>query len=135
MLEQIAVHLRILIAAISLATIVVIVETIRRGRLREAYAIVWLVAGATILIFGVWPDVLDIVSRLLRLHHLTTLFMVAFLFLLAIVFHFSVVLSSLTERLKTLTQDYALLQARMEDRLRELDRPGRGETRAPSPRR
>ena len=113
-LEEIAPHLRVLIAAICLVVLVVIVEAIRRRRLSEGYAIAWLAAGATILVFGAWPDVLRIVSRLLRLSHLTTLFMVAFLFLLAIVFHFSVVLSSLGSRLKTLTQDYALLRAQLE---------------------
>jgi len=113
-LEEIAPHLRILIAAICLVVLVVIVEAIRRRRLSEGYAIAWLAAGATILLFGAWPDVLRIVSRFLRLGHLTTLFMVAFLFLLAIVFHFSVVLSSLGGRLKKLTQDYALLRAELE---------------------
>ena len=72
--------------------------------------------------FGAWPDVLRVASRLLRLNHLTTLFMVAFLFLLAIVFNFSVVLSSLNERLKKLIQDYALL----EERLRQRDEPAGG---------
>ncbi len=114
MLEEIAPHLRILIAAICLVVLVVIVEAIRRRRLREGYAITWLAAGATILVFGAWPDVLRIVSRFLHLNHLTTLFMVAFLFLLAIVFHFSIVLSSLGSRLKKLTQDYALLRAELE---------------------
>ena len=53
MLEEIAVHLRVLIAVICGITIVVIVEAIRRKRLREGYAITWLAAGATMDAIGI----------------------------------------------------------------------------------
>jgi len=86
---EIATHLRVIIGILCFALVGIIIELIRQNRLKEHYAIIWLLTALIIFIFGIWPDSLNIISRLVRLHHLTTLFMVAFLFLLAIVLHFT----------------------------------------------
>ncbi len=106
----IAIHLRILIAMGCLMIIAFIFEAIRRGKLKEKYSIIWLAAGLTIFVFGVWPDSLFLISRILQLHHLSVLSLVAFLFLLLIVLHFSVVISRLSDRTKALAQHIGLLE-------------------------
>ena len=57
----------------------------------------------------------NFVSGIVRLHHLTTLFMVAFLFLLAIVLHFTLAISQLFDRNKRLTQELACLRFELEE--------------------
>ncbi|MBW1981216.1 MAG: DUF2304 domain-containing protein [Deltaproteobacteria bacterium] len=113
-MTEIALHLRIIIGILSFTLAGIIIELIRQGRLKEHYAIVWLLTAVCIFIFGIWPDSLNIVSRIVRLHHLTTLFMVAFLFLLAIVLHFSLAISQLFERNRRLTQEVAWLKFELE---------------------
>ena len=111
---EIATHLRVLIGVLCFALVGIIIELIRQNRLKEHYAIIWLFTAMTIFLFGVWPDSLNLISRIVRLHHLTTLFLVSFIFLLAIVLHFTLVISQLFDRNRRLTQEVAWLRFEME---------------------
>jgi hypothetical protein len=111
---EIAPHLRVFIGMLCFTLVGIIIELIRQNRLKEHYAIVWLLTAVSIFIFGVWPDSLNLISRLVRLHHLTTLFLVAFLFLLAIVLHFTLAISQLFDRNRRLTQEVAWLRFELE---------------------
>jgi hypothetical protein len=112
---EIATHLRVIIGVLCFALVGIIIELIRQNRLKEHYAIIWLLTAVSIFIFGIWPDSLSLISRLVRLHHLTTLFMVAFLFLLAIVLHFTLAISQLFDRNRRLTQEVAWLKFELEE--------------------
>jgi hypothetical protein len=111
---EIAIHLRVLIGVLCFALVGIIIELIRKNRLKEHYAIIWLCTALSIFIFGIWPDSLNLISRIVRLHHLTTLFLVSFIFLLAIVLHFTLVISQLFDRNRRLTQEVAWLRFEME---------------------
>lgn len=111
---EIATHLRIIIGILCFTLVGIITELIRQNRLKEHYAIIWLLTAVSIFIFGIWPDSLNMISRIVRLHHLTTLFMVAFLFLLVIVLHFTLAISQLFDRNKRLTQEVAWLRFELE---------------------
>jgi len=111
---EIATHLRVIIGILCFTLVGIIVELIRQDRLKEHYAIIWLLTAVSIFIFGIWPNSLNMISRIVRLHHLTTLFMVAFLFLLAIVLHFTLAISQLFDRNKRLTQEVAWLRFELE---------------------
>lgn len=116
---EVATHLRIIIGILCFTLVGIIIELIRQNRLKEHYAIVWLLTAGSIFIFGIWPDSLNMISRIVRLHHLTTLFMVAFLFLLAIVLHFTLVISQLFDRNRRLTQEVAWLRFELEQIMEE----------------
>lgn len=111
---EIATHLRVVIGILCFTLVGIIIELIRQNRLKEHYAIVWLLTALSIFVFGVWPDSLNFISRIVRLHHLTTLSMVTFLFLLAIVLHFTLAISQLFDRNRRLTQEVAWLRFELE---------------------
>ena len=111
---EIATHLRVIIGILCFALVGIIIELIRQNRLKEHYAIIWLLTAVSIFIFGIWPNSLNVISRIVRLHHLTTLFLVAFLFLLAIVLHFTLAISQLFDRNRRLTQEMAWLRFELE---------------------
>lgn len=46
----------------ALALLITIVMQLRRGKLRERHAIWWLIAGVVALFFGIFPNVLDLIS-------------------------------------------------------------------------
>ncbi len=90
---------------------IVVIELIRRGRLKERYSLLWLFAGATMLLLSSSRSLLEYVSRLLGVFYPPSLlFLLAFLFLLRITLHFSVVVSGLSEKNKQLAQELALLR-------------------------
>ena len=111
---EIATHLRVIIGILCFALVGIIIELIRQNRLKEHYAIIWLLTAVIIFVFGIWPDSLNLISRIVRLHHLTTLFLVAFLFLLAIVLHFTLAISQLFDRNRRLSQEVAWLRFELE---------------------
>ena len=111
---EIAIHLRVIIGILCFTLVGIIIELIRQNRLKEHYAIIWLCTALSIFVFGIWPNSLNIISRIVRLHHLTTLFIVAFLFLLAIVLHFTLAISQLFDRNRRLTQEVAWLRFELE---------------------
>jgi len=111
---EIATHLRVIIGILCFTLVGIIIELIRQGRLKEHYAIIWLLTAVSVFVFGIWPDSLNIISRIVRLHHLTTLFIVAFFFLLAIVLHFTLAISQLFDRNRRLTQEVAWLRFELE---------------------
>ena len=105
---------------ISLVTLVVIVELIRRRRLREEYSLLWIVTALGMFVLSTWYGLAEWLTRLSgAVSPTTTLFIFGLVFLLLISVHFSTVLSRLTQQVRRLTQEVALLTAeRDEARLR-----------------
>jgi hypothetical protein len=96
-----------------------IVELIRRHRLQERYALLWIATGMVMLFFAVWRSALDEFAGLVGVAYPpSALFMVAGLFVLVVLLHFSTVLSRLSEQNKTLAQRIALLEERLHERQR-----------------
>jgi hypothetical protein len=95
-----------------------VIELIRARKLRERYALLWLATAAVILVFAVWRSGLHELSRALGVAYPpNALFVLSMLFVLALLLHFSTVISKLSDRTTALTQRLAL----MEERLRELE--------------
>jgi hypothetical protein len=116
---EIAFHLRLIIGILCFGLAGIIIELIRQDRLKEHYAIVWLFTSVSMFVFGIWPNSLNVISRIVKLHHLTTLFIVAFLFLLAIVLQFTLAISQLFDRNRRLTQELAWLRFELEQLRRQ----------------
>lgn len=104
--------------------LILIVELIRRGRLKEKYSLLWLFAGTILLVFSSSRDLLEYVSSLFGIYYPPSfLFLLAFLFLLLITLHFSSVISGLSDKNKQLAQELALLRQQMQEGMgRTLDK-------------
>lgn len=105
-------HIQIIIGTLSIILFLITFELIRKGRLREEYSILWLSTAVVILVFSLTPEFFlsQFITRLTGLYYLSAVVMIAFLFLLLIVLHFSVVISKLTNQNKELAQRHALLE-------------------------
>jgi hypothetical protein len=106
------------VAAVAVVMVLaVIIELIRRHRLQERYALLWIVTGGVMLFFALWRSALDRFAELVGVAYPpSALFMVAGLFVFVVLLHFSMVLSKLSEQNKTLAQQIALLDQRLRDR-------------------
>lgn len=106
------IQFQIMIAILSLVLLLITFELIRKERLREEYSLLWLFTGMVTLVFSIWPNFFlsKFITRITGLYYLSAVIMIAFLFLLIILLHFSVVISKLTDRNKELAQRHALLE-------------------------
>lgn len=108
------VRISVVAAIAALVLLVIIFELIRSRRLHERYAILWLVTGATILLFAIWRDGLDTLADIVGIAYPpSALFMLALLFILIVLLHYSTVISELSERNVRLAQDIALVEERL----------------------
>ncbi len=119
---------QIISLAACLIILVVVVDFIRRGLLKEKYSILWLATIFIVIVFSLWKELLDKVADVTGVAYPPSLlFMVAFAFVLLLLLHFSVVISILTDKCKTLSQDIALLRAELKNK--ESGRGGGAENR------
>ena len=102
---------RIVALCVSIGMLLLIIELVRRRKLREEYSWLWLLTVSTILLLTVWFDLLKWITFLIgAILPSSTIFMLAFLFLIFISLHFSVVISRLTNRNMELSQRCAFLE-------------------------
>ena len=96
--------------------LLLIIELVRRRKLREEYSWLWLMTGSGILLLAMWFDLLKWITHLVgAVTPSSTIFLFAFLFLIFISLHFSVAISTLTDRNKELAQRYALLELELNE--------------------
>ena len=87
-----------------------IVEVVRRRRLSEAYALLWIAVGMGVLLLGVLRPLVDRLSRLVGVSYGASLvFGVAVVFLVVVCVNLSMHVSRLEEKVQTLAEEVALL--------------------------
>jgi hypothetical protein len=110
---------RIQIVAIvaAVAMLVVVLELVRRRRLLERYALLWLFSAVILLCLAIWRGLLERISGAIGVvYPPNALFFIAVSFILLLLLHFSVAVSRLTDQSKVLAQRLALLEERIRRR-------------------
>lgn len=96
---------------ISFALLFLIIDLIRRRRLREEYSVLWFVTGLGIIALVLWYDLLVWVTRFIgAVVPTSTLFFCALIFLFLVCLQFSVRISTLDSQVRQLAQRLALEQ-------------------------
>lgn len=112
--------LKISIAAtiVSLGLVLVVLELIRSRRLRERYALLWLATGIVLVVLSAWRGGLNTIAGWFGVsgYPPAVLFAVGLLFVIAVLLHYSTVISRLSDENTTLAQRLALLESRFHDR-------------------
>lgn len=99
--------------------LITVLEMVRRRRLMERYALLWLLSAVVLLSLAVWSGALASISHAIGvIYPPNALFFIAFGFVLLLLLHFSSVISRLSDQSKVLAQRQALL----EERLRQQER-------------
>jgi hypothetical protein len=100
----------------SLLLLLVVLELIRGRRLKERYALLWLVTGVVLLVLSAWRGGLNTIADWLGVstYPPAILFAVTTLFVIIVLLHYSTVLSKLADENTLLAQRLALLEADVE---------------------
>jgi hypothetical protein len=94
--------------------LVVILELVRRRRLLERYALLWLFSAIVLLALAIWRGLLEEVARTVGIiSPPNALFFIAFAFVLVLLLHFSIAVSRQADQTKVLAQRLALLEERL----------------------
>lgn len=91
-----------------------VLEMVRRRRLMERYALLWLLSAGVLLALAIWSGALQKISHTLGIFYPpTALFFIAIGCIVLLLLHFSSVLSRLSDQTETLAQRQALLEERL----------------------
>ena len=117
--------------AVALIVIACVLWNIRQRRLREIYAMIWLVFGFAMLLFGMFPRFIVHLAVWSGIYYLTLIMGFFFICLFVFILQVSVLLSSHSDSVCTLTQRAAIakeeiesLKREIEDLRLQLDHPG-----------
>ena len=111
------VRVQIFVGVITLISLIVLVNLIRKKSVELRYVLIWLFVGVTIFIINLFPRFLEFVSILLGVASpINLLFFIGFVFSLAIIFSLTIAISRISKRVKELTQELALLEKKERDR-------------------
>lgn len=103
--------------AVTFALLLLVFELVRRKRLSERYAILWLLAAATLFVLAAWKGLLTSLSHDVGITYPpSALFAVAIGLIAMILLNFSLAVSRLSDQNKILAQRLGLLQRRLEER-------------------
>ena len=107
----------IVAAAASVLLILVVLELIRSGRLRERYALLWLLTAVVLLALSLWRSGLNTIAGWVGIETYppAVLFAVGALFVLVVLLHYSTVISKLHDQNSILAQRLALLEQRLNE--------------------
>jgi hypothetical protein len=104
-------RLELVVLLASLLLLAFIVEVVRRRRLSEAYALLWIGVGVGVLLLGVLRPLVDRLSRLVGVRYGANLvFAVALVFLVVVCVNLSMHVSHLEEKVQSLAEEIALLR-------------------------
>ena len=104
-----------ILAALGAALLLVLIlELIRSRRLQERYALLWLLTGVAMLLLALWRGALAKLADLVGIAYPpSALFVLFSFFILALLLHYSTVISKLSAQNATLAQRLALLEERI----------------------
>ncbi len=96
------------------ALLITVLELVRRRRLMERYALLWLLSAVVLLALAIWRGALATISHGVGvIYPPNALFFIAFGFVLLLLLHFSSIISRLSDQSKVLAQRLALLEERL----------------------
>jgi hypothetical protein len=113
----------IVAAVASVGLLILVLELIRSRRLRERYALLWLVTGLVLLVLSLWRSGLNTIADWVGVtgYPPAVLFAVATLFILLVLLDYSTVISRLSDQNTVLAQRLALLEQRLRESTHEPD--------------
>lgn len=104
------IKIQIIVGVVVLTALSIIVNMIRKKELELQYALSWLFVGVGILVLDCFPQLLTWISNVMGIANPTnTLFFLGFCFSLIIIFILTVTISRMSNKIKNLAQEIALL--------------------------
>jgi hypothetical protein len=108
--------IKIRIAAVIATAVMlgVVLELVRRRRLAERYALLWMTVSVVLLVLAIWTGLLSVIADALGIQvPANALFIAAIAVAFLLLLHFSVISTRLSEQTKSLAQEVARLDSEL----------------------
>ena len=113
-------RIQIIAIIVNILFLLYIARLIIKGKLREEYAIVWVICTAFLVVFSFWTEGLELLSRLTGVVLASNMVFTGFIFAILIyLLHLSVVASKLHNNNKKLAQEISLLKEQFDKYVNE----------------
>lgn len=110
---------RLFSIGLSFSLLILIFELVRRKRLKEKYAFLWIIIGLTILLFALFENLLSWITHIFGVQFpINAMLFFGIFFILLMNLHFSITISNLNEQNKKIAQKLALLETELKNFLR-----------------
>ena len=115
-MEYYSYRIQIISIIVSLAFLYYVSRLIVKGKLREEYAIFWIISTILLITFSVWRDGLVVFAELFGVYDAPNLVFTAAIFAIFVyLIHLSVVVSKLHEKNRSMAQEMALLKMELRE--------------------
>ena len=125
---------RTLTLIIAFGVLLLIIELVRRRKLREEYSWLWLLTGFVIVLLVLWDGSLKFITYLTGIiAPQSIVFFFGLMFLMLINIHYSVKISELSNQVKNLAQKIAIMESDLKNELGDTWSVSQQEAKSPSP--
>jgi hypothetical protein len=108
------VRIQLVAVAASGVLLLVVLDLVRRRRLLERYALLWLFSALVVLGLSIWRGLLEDLAEAIGVAYPpSALFVIAFGFIMILLLHFSIAVSRLADQSKVLAQRVAMLEEQL----------------------
>lgn len=99
---------------LSLTIVLIVIDMLRRKKIREKYAALWLVVGLASLVLAAFPRLLELTARLLGVQVPSNLlFALSIILALGVCLHLSWEISVVEDETRILAEESAILRAQL----------------------
>ena len=107
---------RIFVVILSLSILTFVITLVRRKNLKENYAILWVITCIVLSAVPLLIDYLDRAAYAVGIDYPPAfLYLIAIIFIFILILHFSVIVSKLSEQNKSLIQDFGIMEKKVAD--------------------
>ena len=106
----------------SLTIFFVVVNLVRRRRLKTEYSLIWLFVSVIFIVFSFWRDGIDWLAKLFGIAYApSVLFIILLIGIILLLIEFSIIISKQSERIKVLVQEIGLLRLEIQTKFEKIE--------------
>lgn len=111
-------RIQIISVATSLLIFVVVINLVRRRKLKTEYSLIWISVSLIFIILSFWRQGIDWLASLFGIAYApSVLFIILLIGIILLLIEFSIIISKQAEKIKVLAQDLALFKQNIENKV------------------
>lgn len=116
-------RLQVVLFLIMISGIIYILNLVKKKYMDLRYALIWIIVSVCILILTAFPEILNRMAKVLGIASpVNMLFFFGFCFSIVIILSLSIALSRMSEKIKRMAQEIAIMRKDMDTRLNEVEK-------------